>query len=235
MDFRPLNDTDARQLISACVATPKTIASFSWIDAIPPSPASPTKSPTTRSSRRSNRCRATIERQTGLRPSAAPVRPGRRAPKTSSSRILQSKRGLMGLLDSETGKRRLLSVEIPVVERYNDGRDPAFKIKLVRSGQHPGAALFPQTGPQRIPAGNPARLELPDGAARDARADADETLSAFARRANTLPVAAGEPRTSSRWDPSRFTCVFAVQAAWRWLACYEIWHETGEWPLPEAK
>ena len=20
-----------------------------------------------------------------------------------------------------------------------------------------------------------------------------------------------------------------------WLACYEIWHETGEWPLPEAK
>jgi hypothetical protein len=26
-----------------------------------------------------------------------------------------------------------------------------------------------------------------------------------------------------------------VQAAWRWLACYEVWHETGEWPLPEAK
>jgi hypothetical protein len=25
-----------------------------------------------------------------------------------------------------------------------------------------------------------------------------------------------------------------VQAAWRWLACYEIWHATGEWPLPEA-
>ena len=32
------------------------------------------------------------------------------------------------LLDSEAGKRRLLSVEIPVIERYNDGRDPAFKI-----------------------------------------------------------------------------------------------------------
>ncbi len=31
------------------------------------------------------------------------------------------------------------------------------------------------------------------------------------------------------------TCIFAVQAAWRWLAYYEIWHETGEWPLPEAK
>jgi hypothetical protein len=29
--------------------------------------------------------------------------------------------------------------------------------------------------------------------------------------------------------------VFAIQAAWRWLACYEIWHATGEWPLPEAR
>ena len=45
----------------------------------------------------------------------------------------------------------------------------------------------------------------------------------------------GSTRAGSRWDPSRFTCVFAIQAAWRWLACYEIWHETGEWPLPEAK
>ena len=45
----------------------------------------------------------------------------------------------------------------------------------------------------------------------------------------------GSTRASSRWDPAQFTCVFAVLAAWRWLACYEIWHETGEWPLPEAK
>jgi hypothetical protein len=29
--------------------------------------------------------------------------------------------------------------------------------------------------------------------------------------------------------------VFAALAAWRWLACYELWYETGEWPLPEAK
>src|SRR5262249_22243021 len=40
----------------------------------------------------------------------------------------------MGLLDSEAGKRRLLSVEIPVMERYNAGRDPEFKIRLVRQG-----------------------------------------------------------------------------------------------------
>ena len=45
----------------------------------------------------------------------------------------------------------------------------------------------------------------------------------------------GSTRAGSRWDPARFTCIFAVQAAWRWLACYEVWHETGEWPLPEAK
>ena len=45
----------------------------------------------------------------------------------------------------------------------------------------------------------------------------------------------GSTRVTSRWDPAKFTGVFAIQAAWRWLACYEIWHETGEWPLPEAK
>ena len=45
----------------------------------------------------------------------------------------------------------------------------------------------------------------------------------------------GSTRLTSRWDPTRFTCIFAVQATWRWLACYEVWHESGEWPLPEAK
>ena len=40
----------------------------------------------------------------------------------------------MGLLDSEAGKRRLLSVEIPVIERYNEGRDPDYKIQLARLG-----------------------------------------------------------------------------------------------------
>jgi hypothetical protein len=40
----------------------------------------------------------------------------------------------MGLLDSEAGKRRLLTVEIPVIERYNQGRDEAYKIQVVRLG-----------------------------------------------------------------------------------------------------
>ena len=40
----------------------------------------------------------------------------------------------MGLLDSEAGKRRLLSVEIPVIEKYNEDRDPAYKIQVMRLG-----------------------------------------------------------------------------------------------------
>src|ERR1700737_3749850 len=44
------------------------------------------------------------------------------------------KNTVMGLLDSEAGKRRLLTVEIPVIERYNEGRDPAYKIQMSRVG-----------------------------------------------------------------------------------------------------
>ena len=40
----------------------------------------------------------------------------------------------MGLLDTEAGKRRLLTIEIPIIERYNEGRDVAFKIRTVRQG-----------------------------------------------------------------------------------------------------
>src|SRR5215471_18231293 len=40
----------------------------------------------------------------------------------------------MGLLDSEAGKRRLLTVEIPVIERYNQNRDPDYKIQVSRIG-----------------------------------------------------------------------------------------------------
>ena len=40
----------------------------------------------------------------------------------------------MGLLDTETGKRRLLTVELPVIEKYNEGRDPEYRIRLGRVG-----------------------------------------------------------------------------------------------------
>ena len=141
----------------------------------------------------------------------------------------------MSLLDSEAGKRRLLTVEIPVIERYNEGRDPAFRIRVHRVGGALVLALLPQTGTQCLPAGNSTGKQLSDGAAGDARSDGPETLPALAGRPDALPVAAGQHAPTSRWDPARFTCIFAIQAAWRWLACYEIWHETGEWPLPEAK
>ena len=40
----------------------------------------------------------------------------------------------MGLLDTEPGKRRLLAVEVPAIERYNAGRDPEFRIAVTRAG-----------------------------------------------------------------------------------------------------
>ena len=40
----------------------------------------------------------------------------------------------MGLLDTESGKRRLLCVEVPAIERYNEGRGPDFKVQVLRGG-----------------------------------------------------------------------------------------------------
>ena len=141
----------------------------------------------------------------------------------------------MSLLECETGKRRILSVEIPVIERYNQNRDGEFKIQVVRLGgtlvlryrlkpmhnvyqlETRLVATYPTTPPETRVV-TPLKLcpHLLEG----------QTLCMWRQ---------GSTRATSRWDPSRFTCVFAVQAAWRWLVCYEIWHESGEWPLPEAK
>jgi hypothetical protein len=141
----------------------------------------------------------------------------------------------MGLLDSEAGKRRLLSVEIPILERYNAERDDAFKIKVVRQKSRLllRYALKPMHNVYELETVLPA--EYP-------------TLPPETRVVTTLAFCPhllegqilcmwrqGSNWQTSRWDPAKFTCVFAVQAAWRWLACYEIWHETGDWPLPEAK
>src|SRR4051812_26151954 len=49
------------------------------------------------------------------------------------SSALRVPHSAMGLLDTEAGKRRFLTVEIPVIERYNEGRDEAFKIRLSRA------------------------------------------------------------------------------------------------------
>ena len=141
----------------------------------------------------------------------------------------------MALLESEEGKRRLLTVEIPVIERYNEGRDDEYKIKLTKVGTslvlryklkptHNVYTLETRLGPNYPTVPPETRVLTP--LKHCPHLLEGQTLCMWRQ---------GSTRATSRWDPSRFTCVFAVQAAWRWLACYEVWHETGEWPLPEAK
>ena len=141
----------------------------------------------------------------------------------------------MGLLDSEQGKRRLLTVEIPVIERYNEGRDPEFRIRLVPMG----SVLLLRY--KLKPAHNPYDLETRLLAGYPMVPPETRVLTPLKHCPHLLEGQTlcmwrqGSTRAASRWDPGQFTAVFAIQAAWRWLACYEIWHETGEWPLPEAK
>jgi hypothetical protein len=141
----------------------------------------------------------------------------------------------MGLLDSESGKRRLLAVEVPVIEKYNDGRDPDFQIRVTKAG----GVLLLSYGLK--PVHNLYRLETRLLSSYPTVPPETRVLTPLKHCPHLLEGQTlclwrqGSTRSASRWDPSRFTCVFAVQAAWRWLACYEIWHDTGEWPLPEAK
>jgi hypothetical protein len=141
----------------------------------------------------------------------------------------------MGLLDSEAGKRRLLTVEVPAIEQYNAGRDPEYRIAIHRLGGcvvmryrlKPGHNIY--LIETRLLASYPT---VPP----ETRAITPMKHCPHMLEGQTLCMwRQGSTRATSRWDPARFTCVFAVQAAWRWLACYEIWHDTGEWPLPEAK
>jgi len=141
----------------------------------------------------------------------------------------------MGLLDTELGKRRLLTIEIPAIEKYNDGRDPEFRISATRVGL--SLVLRYDLKPMH----NIYRLETRLLSSYPSVPPDTRILSPMKHCPHLLEGQTlclwrqGSVRATSRWDPSKFTAVFAVQAAWRWLACYEIWHETGEWPLPEAK
>ena len=141
----------------------------------------------------------------------------------------------MGLLDTETGKRRLLSVEIPVIEKYNDGRDPVFRIRVNRVG---GTVVLAYA---LKPAHNIYLIETRLLSSYPTVPPETRVISPMKHCPHLLEGQTlclwrqGSTRTTNRWDPAKFTAIFAIQAAWRWLACYEIWHETGEWPLPEAK
>jgi hypothetical protein len=141
----------------------------------------------------------------------------------------------MGLLDSEIGKRRLLSVEIPIIERYNQDRDAEYRIRASRQGT--GLVLHYRLKPGH----NIYELETRLLASYPTTPPETRVLTPIKPCPHLLEGQLlcmwrqGSTWVTSRWDPARFTCVFAVQAAWRWLACYEVWHETGDWPLPEAK
>ena len=141
----------------------------------------------------------------------------------------------MGLLDSEAGKRRLLTVEVPVIELYNQGRDAAFRLRTVRQG--PALALRYGLKPGH----NVYELETRLLASYPTTPPETRVLTPLKPCPHLLEGQLlcmwrqGSTWATSRWDPARFTCIFAVQAAWRWLACYEVWHETGDWPLPDAK
>jgi hypothetical protein len=141
----------------------------------------------------------------------------------------------MGLLDTEAGKRRLLTVEIPVIEHYNAGRDPEYRIAIQKVG---GSVVLRY---RLMPSHNLYLLETRLLSSYPTVPPETRVLSPLKHCPHLLEGQTlcmwrqGSTRATSRWDPSRFTSVFAVQAAWRWLACYEVWHDTGEWPLPEAK
>src|SRR5437879_3565140 len=124
----------------------------------------------------------------------------------------------MGLLDSEAGKRRLLTIEVPVIERYNDGRDPAYKINLVRVG----STLVLRY--RLKPTHNVYQLEtrllssyplVPP----ETRVVTPLKLCPHLLEGQTLCMwRQGSTRHTNRWDTEQFTCVFAVQAARRCLA-----------------
>ncbi len=141
----------------------------------------------------------------------------------------------MGLLDSEIGKKRLLTVEIPVIEKYNEGRDPEFKIKVERGGQ--GLMLRYRLKPMH----NVYQLETRLMSSYPTVPPETRVLTPLQHCPHLLEGQTlclwrqGSTRHTSRWDPTQFSCVFAIQAAWRWLACYEVWRTTNEWPMPEAR
>lgn len=141
----------------------------------------------------------------------------------------------MGLFDSENGKRRLLTVDLPAIERYNEGRDAEYKIRAQRVGN----VLLLQF--KLKPMHNVYDLEVRLLSSYPAVPPETKVLTPLEPCPHLLEGQVlcmwrqGSTRQTSRWDPAKFTSVFAVQAAWRWLACYEVWRNTGEWPLPEAK
>src|SRR5262249_60541411 len=119
----------------------------------------------------------------------------------------------MGLLDTEQGKRRLLTVEIPVIERYNEGRDPEFRIRLVPMGSvlllryrlKPGHNIYELE--TRLLAGYPT---VPP----ETRVLTPMKHCPHLLEGQTLCMwRQGSTRAARHRDPARVTCLLASQAA----------------------
>lgn len=140
----------------------------------------------------------------------------------------------MSLLQSNAGKRRLLCVEVPILERYNHDREDGFKVRLERQ---PGRLLLHYA---LKPGHNVYQLETVLPSEYPTQPPITRVLTPLLTCPHLLEGQRlclwrqGSTRQESRWDPARYTCVFAIQSAWRWLACYEVWAASGRWPLPEA-
>jgi len=153
----------------------------------------------------------------------------------------------MGLLNSEAGKRRLLFVEFPVVERYNQKRNPEYKIQVLKRGVD--LVLRYKLKPldkvyqletilhSNYPVEEPetyVKTPLEQRIEREGQklycphqyGKSEQKICLWKK---------SDSQITSQWNPSTFTCVFAIQAAWRWLAAYEIWLDRGIWPVPEAE
>lgn len=140
------------------------------------------------------------------------------------------------LLKNEAAKKRLVTVEFPVIEQYNKDRDDIYKITVQTTSD--GLALKYKLKPGHnvyelvttLFAGYP--LVPPE---TRVITSLDYPCPHLLPGQTLCLWKQGSSRKSSKWDPATFTVIFAVMAAWRWLACYEIWKQTSEWPLPEAK
>ena len=117
--------------------------------------------------------------------------------------------------------RGLAAVEVPAIETYNDGRDAGFKVTLTRVG---GTLVL---GYQLKPCHNAYRLETRLLSSYPTVPPETRVLTPLKHCPHLLEGKTlclwrqGSTRAVSRWDPAKFNCVFAIQAAWRWLACYE--------------
>ncbi len=141
----------------------------------------------------------------------------------------------MGLLDSEDGKRRLLTVEIPIVERYNQERDAEFRVQVQRQGT--GLVMRYRLKPMH----NVYELETRLLSSYPTTPPETRVLTPIKPCPHLLEGQLlcmwrqGSTWATSRWDPCASPASLPFRPPVRWLACYEIWHETGDWPLPDAK